>query len=183
MNVNVTGETRNRPLALVAIGLVGIIAGVIFGGVTNAVNSLISKDYFINVLGWENVKDVWRSAVALGIFEGLIFGIIFSLIFTTVVGFVSRAACPFGFAFPYQLVIFLIVVACWVLGGLIAMGLAALSPEFFQNNFRGVPEEFGPMLSYAWVGGSIIGAMWGGISSVILGSLIFRANWRRRLGA
>ena len=95
----------------------------------------------------------------------------------------SKAACPFGFAFLHQLVIFLAVIACWVLGGLIAIGLAVLSPEFFQNTFRLAPEEFGPMLSFAWVGGSIMGTIWGGLASVIVGSLIFRANWRQRCSA
>ncbi len=181
MGIGVEGETRNRPLALAAIGLVGILAGAVLGGATSVVNSLISKDFFINVYGWENVTEVWRSALASGILAGLIFGIIFSLIFTTVVGFVSKAACPFGFAFLHILVIYLVVIAFWVLGGLIAIGLATLSPEFIRNTYR-VPEGFGPMLAFVWVGGSGNGAIWGGLASVIIGSLIFRANWRRRLG-
>lgn len=182
MDVKVQGEIRNRPLALVAIGLVGVLAGVILGGAASAVNVLISEDYYISASGGENVKNVWRFAVAVGTFQGLMFGIVFSLIFTTVVGFVSKAACPFGFAFLHQLVIILVAIACWVLGGLIAIGLALLSPEFFQNTFRGVPGEFNPMLSFAWVGGSSMGAIWGGLAFVILGSLIFRGNWRQRSG-
>jgi len=41
------------------------------------------------------------------------------------------------------------------LGGVVSMGLATLSPEFYPHAVRGAPEDFGPMLRYAWVGGSI----------------------------
>ena len=58
------------------------------------------------------------------------------------------------------------------------MGLATLSPEFYQHAFRGVPEDLGQMLSYAWVGGSIWGIQFGGLASVIVGSVLFRAKWR-----
>ena len=73
--------------------------------------------------------------------------------------------------------------ACWVLGGLIAMGLAALSPEFYRRAFIGVPQEFGPMLRYAWVGGSIWGAEFGGLLSLAIGLVLFRAKWRRHPAA
>ena len=60
------------------------------------------------------------------------------------------------------------------------MGLATLSPEFYRSAFVGVPNEFGPMLRYAWVGGSIWGAEFGGLVSVVVGLVILRANWRRQ---
>lgn len=72
------------------------------------------------------------------------------------------------------------VVGCWVLGGLVAMGLAALSPEFYRRAFIVVPEAWGPMLRYALVGGSIWGAMFGGLLSAILGPIVFRSRWRQR---
>jgi O-antigen/teichoic acid export membrane protein len=34
------------------------------------------------------------------------------------------------------------------------------------------------MLQYAWVGGSIWGLQFGGLASVIVGSVLFRAKWR-----
>ncbi len=69
---------------------------------------------------------------------------------------------------------------CWVVGGLLGMGLAALSPEFFRHAFVGVPKEFGEMLRYAWAGGSILGIKFGGFAAMILGSFLFYARWHRR---
>jgi hypothetical protein len=62
------------------------------------------------------------------------------------------------------------------------MGLASLSPDFYRRAFIGVPEEFGEMIRYAWVGGSIWGAQFGGLVSVVVGLVVLRANWRRRPG-
>jgi hypothetical protein len=59
------------------------------------------------------------------------------------------------------------------------MGLAAPSPEFYRRAFIGVPEEFGPMLGYAWAGGSIWGLELGGLLSVVLGLIVLRGNWLR----
>jgi hypothetical protein len=59
------------------------------------------------------------------------------------------------------------------------MGLAVLSPEFYRRAFIGVPEEFGSMLKYAWVGGSIWGLELGGLLSVVLGLVVLRGNWLR----
>lgn len=114
-----------------------------------------------------------------GIFEGLIYGLMFSVVFTLVVGLVSRARCPFNFAFGHMLAIVVAIYCCWAAGGLIAMGLATLSPEFYRNAFIGVPDDFGPMLRYAWVGGSIWGAMFGGLLAVVVGSIVFAVRWRQ----
>ena len=72
---------------------------------------------------------------------------------------------------------------CWAFGGLAAMGLATLSPDFYRQAFIGVPNEFGAMLRYAWVGGSIWGAELGGLVSVVVGLVVLRANWRRQVMA
>jgi hypothetical protein len=63
---------------------------------------------------------------------------------------------------------------CWLIGGITAMGLGALSPEFYRRAFFGVLEEFGAKLSYAWVGGSIWGLEPGGLLSVVLGLAFHR---------
>jgi hypothetical protein len=77
----------------------------------------------------------------------------------------------------YLLSISVIALVCWAIGGLIAIGLASLSPEFYRHTFREVPEEFFEMLRYAWVGGSIWGLELGGFAAVIVGSVLFRAKW------
>jgi hypothetical protein len=168
-----------RPLALAGIAFTGIAASAVFGAATNAVNGAVSPTYFINILGWHDVQNVWRASIAQGIFEGLVFGVLFSLIFTTGVGIISHATCRYTFALKYLGGVVAGGCLCWALGGVLAMGLAALSPEFYRRAFIGVPEETGPMLRYAWVGGSIWGAQFGGLVCIILGLVIFRAKWRR----
>ena len=99
------------------------------------------------------------------------------MIFTAVVGIVSKARSPHNLAVVYVVLICVAALVCWALGGVVAMGLATLSPEFYRHAFRGVPEDFGQMLRYAWVGGSIWGIQFGGLASVLVGSVLFRARW------
>jgi hypothetical protein len=169
-----------RPLTLFATVITGILAGGALGAVTNAINGAISPHYFVIVMQWHWVQDVWRASVAQGIFEGLLFGVLFSLIFTTGVGIMTRGTCRYGVAVRQMLGIAAGAFVGWLLGGLAAIGLASLSPDFYRRTFSGVPEETGPMLSYAWVGGSIWGIELGGLVSVVLGLVIFRANWLRQ---
>jgi hypothetical protein len=171
--------TRTRPLDLAAIAVIGVLASGFLGATTNAVNGRVSPRYFVTVLGWRGVEDVWRASIAQGAFEGLLFGVFFSLVFTTAAGIITGAACPFGFAFRHLLGILGGAYLCWALGGLAGVGLASLSPEFYRHAFIGVPDTTGPMLRYAWVGGSIWGAELGGLVSVILGLVVLRANWER----
>ncbi len=171
-----------RPLALAATAVSGVLASGFLGGTTNAVNGRVSPLYFVNVLGWYDVDNVWRASIAQGVFEGLLFGVFFSLVFTVATGVMTRAACSFWFALAHLLGILAGAYCCWVLGGLAGMGLATLSPEFYRRAFIGVPQEHGAMLRYAWVGGSIWGAELGGLVSVATGLVVLRANWRRRVG-
>ena len=170
---------RARPLAVIGLAVTGVMLGAGLGALTNGINGRVSPLYFRNVLRWEDVSDVWRMSIAQGIFDGLVFGLVFTLIFATVVGLVSRARCPYTLGAFYLASIAVAALICWGLGGLTAMGLATLSPEFYRESFRGVPEETGAMLQYAWVGGSIWGLQFGGFASVIVGSVLFSAKWRQ----
>jgi hypothetical protein len=171
--------SSSQPLALIALAFTGILTAAALGAATNAVNGLVSPRYFVTILRWHGVEDVWRASVAQGIFEGLLFGTCFALLFVVGVGLVTRAACTYGYAVRYLLGIAGGALVCWVLGGLAAMGLAALSPEFYRAAFIGVPDEFGEMLAYAWVGGSITGLQLGGLVCVVIGVLLLRVNWQR----
>src|SRR5262249_17143470 len=179
-----TPETPNaghqpRPLALFAIAVTGVLASACLGAITNAVNGWVSPRYFVTILRWEGVEDVWRASIAQGIFEGLCFGVFFSLLFTAMTGVITRASCSYGFALRHLLGIVAGALVCWAIGGLAGMGLATLSPEFYRRTFIGVPEEVGERLAYAWVGGSIWGLELGGLVCVVLGLVVLRANWRR----
>ena len=168
-----------RSMVLFGIAVTGVFASAGLGAITNAVNGWVSPLYFVTILGWRGVEDVWRASVAQGLFEGLCFGVFFSLVFASGVGIITRASCSYGFAARHMLGIVAGSLVCWLIGGTAAMGLAALSPDFYRWAFIGVPEEFGPMLKYAWVGGSIWGLELGGLLSVVLGLVILRGNWLR----
>lgn len=168
---------RSRSDALIGLAFTGVLLGAVLGALTNSVNGWISPTYFRNIMRWHDIADIWTASIAQGIFEGLLFGLAFSVIFVAVVGIVTKARCPYPFAAVYLLMIGVFALVCWCLGGLIAIGLASLSPEFYRHAFREVPEEFPEMLRYAWVGGSIWGVEFGGLASVIVGAVLFRAKW------
>lgn len=170
-----------RPLALFGIALSGVLASAALGAITNAVNGWISPQYFVTVLRWQDVEDVWRASIAQGIFEGLCFGVFFSLVFTSGVGIITRASCRYSFGIKYLLCVVAGALVCWVIAGAAAMGLAWLSPEFYRHRIIGVPEDTGEMLRYAWVGGSILGLQLGGFLSLVATLLVLRGNWLRRI--
>lgn len=172
-----------RPLALVALFVTGIVAGAGFGAATNAINGTVSPGYFITIMRWHTVSNIQLAAVAQGILEGILFGLFFSIILTATVGVSSKVRAPYLFSALHLAGVVLAVFACWLIGGVLAMALAGLSPEFYRATFRGVPEDHGAMMSYAWVGGSIWGAQFGGLACVILGAVLFPVRWRKRQSA
>lgn len=165
---------------LVAVAILTTACGGILGAATNAVNGAVSPEYYVAVLGWHHVQDVARAAIAQGIFEGLIYAGGFALVYALVLGIATKAAAPFGFAVRKVAFAALVALACWVLGGVVAVGLASLSPDFYRHTFFGVPDDFGGMLRYAWVGGSIWGILFGGALALIVTPLRAVAEWRRR---
>jgi hypothetical protein len=169
-----------RPGALVGLAILGVALGPALGALTNAVNGRVSPEYFRAVMRWDEIRDVGRAAIAQGVFEGLLFGVALSLIFVVVVGVSSRARCPLRISSRYLAAIAATALACWAIGGLLAIGLATLSPEFYRHAFRGVPDDPSALLRYAWVGGSITGLQWGGFAAVVLASVLFTARWRSR---
>ena len=113
--------------------------------------------------------------------RGLLFGLFLSLVFVIVAGIVSKARCSYRFGAAVLLLVVAAAFVCWVIGGLLGMGLATLSPEFYHMPSSALPEDFGAMLRYAWVGGSIWGIEFGGFGLTILGSFLFYAKWQRRI--
>lgn len=123
---------------------------------------------------WQNVNNIWRATVAQGIFEGIIYGVIFAVIFTAVAVHSMKNDYQYLTALKYIGSVAAAILFCWVIGGLLAMGLATLSPEFYRTTFIKVPEDFNEMLKYAWVGGSIWGAVIGTILSGIIACVLFK---------
>jgi hypothetical protein len=181
MSVNANDiELPTRPIALFATFISGVLVSAALGGLTNAVNGVVSPEYYVFNLVWLNGGDVWRSAIAQGVIEGTGFGFVFSMIFTIGIGIMTRVACGYTLAIRHLTGIVLGALVCWVLGGILSLVLALLCPNLFQDWFR-APRDFGALLRYAWAGGSIPGLQTGGLVCVILGLITLRANWRKQI--
>lgn len=165
-------------LTIIWVALTCVLTGGLIGATTNAINGYVSPTYFQNILGWD-FQDIWSASIAQGILEGLIYGVIFSIVFGVTVALITKGQATYRFALRHLIKIIGLVYLCWTLGGIIAMGLAALSPDFYRQTFRAVPDDFGQMLGYAWVGGSIWGGMFGAVFALTLGVLGVRTSWKK----
>jgi hypothetical protein len=158
--------------------LVSIIGGGLLGALTNFINGRVSPLYFKNIMRWKEVANIPRAAIAQGILEGLICGLIFGTIFVVAVSIISRLRVPIGQSITYLGFLFFSAFLAWCMGGVTAMALAWISPDFYRHVFIGVPEEPSSMLRYAWVGGSIWGVQFGGFALLIVWVVVFGIKWR-----
>lgn len=170
-------SSRIKLTDLIGIFATGVLCGALVGAVSNLVNGVVSPFYFVTVLGWEDITNIWRASIARGVFEGIMSGLFLSLIFSSVVGIITRATCSYRLGLRYLIGIGLGALLCWCAGGLLGIMLASLSPEFYGSTSGGAPSETVEMLKYAWVDGSIRGAHLGGVLSVVLALVLFRARW------
>ena len=123
-------ELPYRPIDLAGILFTGILAGALVGAATNAVNGLVSPTYFIRIMCWQHVENVWRASVAQGIFEGCVFGFVFSLIFTITAGIITGTSAAYWFAFKHLCGIVGAALGCWGLLGLRSDGTGGTQPRF-----------------------------------------------------
>ncbi|MBI3861127.1 MAG: hypothetical protein HY290_04445 [Planctomycetia bacterium] len=168
-----------RAISLFGIAATAVLASGFLGGVTSAINGAVSPQYFVTIMHWHEISDVWRAAIAQGTFEGLCFGVFFSTLFTAGIGIITHTSCTYAFGMRHLRGVLAAAFVCWCLGGVLGTGLAMLSPEFYHATFRGVPDDLAAMLRFAWVGGSIWGIEFGGLLSVVLGLVVVRSSWRR----
>jgi hypothetical protein len=141
----------------------------------------VSPDYFIATMGWGDISDIKTAGLAQGIFEGTAFGMIFSLSFVGGLVRITDAACSFAFASCHLAGIMAVALVAWALGGLAAMGLATLSPDWYRTLVRGEPGGSAELLRFAWVGGSTLGIKVGGSLAAIFGLFAMRDSWRRQI--
>ena len=167
---------RGGILTVFPVAFTCILAGGLFGAACNAINGAISPYYFKAVMHW-NSPHIWSSAVAEGVTEGLIYGILFSVIFTTGFGIITGGKGSYGFALRQLVKTVSFAGICWLVGGVFAMLLSSLNPDFYNQLFPVTPKGTSEILKFAWVGGSIWGGMIGGVMSAILGVVILRNRW------
>lgn len=166
-----------HPQALLLILLCSALGGVAIGALTNAVSGALSPGYFVSVMGWVNIENVWAASIAQGMFEGVLYGTLVGLIMAAVMVFVTKGRCTFGYAAQYLVWIGVGTLMFWVLGGFVAIGLSLVSSEMYMNMFGGYSMEPGELTRYAFVGGSIWGAMIGAGASTLCMLGLFIADW------
>jgi hypothetical protein len=169
-----------HPIEVGGIFLTCVLAGVLVGAMVNAVNGLVSPHYFIAVLRWDHLPAdaVWHASIVQGMLEGFACGCFLAAVFTVGTGIITGDRCSYQCAVKQLAGILAGACGFWILGGLAAIGLATLSPDFYRAAFIGVPDDFDARLGYAWVGGSIWGVQVGGLLSVVVSLVVLRANWR-----
>lgn len=172
-------KQANSFLTIIIVALTAILLGGLIGAITNMINGAVSPYYFKAIMGWE-FDGIWIASIAQGIFEGLLYGVVFSIIFTTAFGIITKGQAPYKFALQQLIKITVIVFSCWTIGGLIAILLATLSPDFYKSHFLYIPTDRFEKIKYAWVGGSISGGIIGGLISTILGVVIIKNSWTQK---
>lgn len=152
-------------MGLLWLALIPLLLGPIIGVLTNFINADVSKEYFEIVMGW-NLDYVSISTLAMlqGAFEGFIYGAIFSLVFTVYVARTNRAVLGKKFFRSIFIRVVVIVIICWLLGGIVGVMVLKNFPEVGPN-FNNVL-TFGETYlreRFGWVAGSIWGGMIGGV--------------------
>jgi len=163
--------------AITFIIIITIFIGAFIGGTTNVINGYVSPTYFRHIMGWD-FNGIWSASIAQGIFEGLLNGIVFSIIYGVAITLITKGETTLKFGLSQLSKIATNIYIFWIIGGIIALALATLSPEFYQSKFRMVPIETKEMLAYAWVGGSIWGANYGSIIAIVIGIIRTKINWK-----
>lgn len=175
-----THTKQSSFLTILFVALTCLLSGGLIGAVTNMINGTVSPFYFQAIMNWD-FPGIWAASVAQGIFEGLLYGGIFSIIFTISFGLVTKGLATYSFALKQLVKIIIVVFSCWVIGGFFAMFLATLSPDFYKSHFPLTPTDNIEMIKFAWVGGSIWGAMIGELIGAILGIVFIRNSWNKYL--
>jgi len=156
----------------------GVLGAVVLGAVTNMVNGAVSPTYFRNVMGWHDITDIWRASIAQGILEGAVAGVLLSLLLTGALFIFAKGDVSNGVIARLLLGVLGFAFMCWLVGGMLGVGLAVLSPEMFQRRFMAPPGVTGSILRFAWVGGTIWGIQIGGLVGVVLSIVMFRNHQR-----
>ena len=169
-----------RPLALLSCIGATSLAGAIAGGLTNAASAGFDTEFFRAALRWWDIKDVWRAAIAEGVFAGALIGFFGSLVFALWIGLATR--CRIGHAALLRALALCAgtAIAAWVVGGLIGIGIAHLSPERFERLFwipEGQEVDF-DATTFGWCGGSIAGLNLGALAGMVVAGVQVRSRWK-----
>lgn len=69
----------NKPFRICIVCMSCIMLSGLIGLCTNLINAVISPEYFINIMHWEQVESIIRSAGAQGLYQGIVQGLFFCI--------------------------------------------------------------------------------------------------------
>ncbi len=167
---------EGKPASLVLMAFLIVIAGGLVGGLVNLVNGLVSETYFRNIMGWD-FEGIWIAAVLLGATQGLMYSLVLTVMYTMGFGMLTKGQAGWSFARRQMLKMLGTVLGLWLMGGLFAVLAASMFPDFYIRVIRQVPRQTGPMLAYAWAGGSIWGVLIGGVLAVLHSLRSAKREW------
>lgn len=158
-------ETKNNPFLFIQIYIAISLTGAILGAVTNFVNGAISQEYFKTIMRWNfSNGEIWFKAIKQGINEGGRYGSLFGIIFTLLFLIITKTSGNWNLAKKVLLKTIPIILAFWIIGGIIAIFIAFISWNFFDKLIVGVPQDIIKRIRFSWVGGSI----WGEITGIFI---------------
>jgi hypothetical protein len=167
---------RSGSVPLAVFGM-GVSAGIVLGALTNAVNGLVSPQYFVALMGWQS--HVWVRAVGQGMLEGGVLGGLFGIVVAIAFAASTGLRGPLRLATGALAVAVGAVLVCWIAFGVLGVLIAATDRVFVRSIFIGVPADDTGMRRYAWVGGTI----WGGYAGALVGAVAAcvwqHVKWRR----
>jgi hypothetical protein len=170
-----------RPVAVVVFFFLVCLAGPVIGAITNWINGSVSSQYFCSVMGWWREPDVRSLAVQQGVFEGAIVGLAAAVALTVLVAAITRVRCSLRDGLVWALVICIVDLIAWSLGGAVGLLIAACSPATFRTIVsQGYPpDEPAGLRRFAWVGGSIWGGEIAGPVLVLIVMILLLVRWQK----
>lgn len=152
--------------------LFSVASGATIGASTNAINSYISPEYYQIILEWD-FQGIWAASVAQGVMEGVAYGVLFSIVILVSILIFRRGTAWPKVAQHILKAIFLVYLS-WLLGGMIALLLASISPDFYMGFIDREGIQVVSLLKFAWVGGSIKGAMYGALVGALITAIAIK---------
>lgn len=176
---NADGKTEGKPKATLILGVIGtgLLLSATLGAFTNAINVALCPDYFYALVFNQSVEfsNVPKASILQGIWEAAALGLLISGVLAIGADLICRPRLSYNIAFRCLVSIVGGTFLAWILGGLLAVGLAAIRPALFGNAF-GLPGGL-----YAWVFGSVHGIEPGSLASLVI--VLVRLYIRRPLVA
>ncbi len=165
-----TFEYRPSPLtlqsALVVLGY-AVFGGMVLGGFTNLINGCICPDYFIAVMSWDS-SNILLKAIAQGMAEGTVYGVAYTLLLLVSQRLLATTQRSTSSVRSTLLLAFMLVFVVWFAAGAAAVVFSFFFPYLCNPAYFGSIKTFPEAGYYAWVRGSILGGVYGGVIAVPL---------------